>query len=49
MKILFFSDVTPCSLAEVHYVTENPATPIVNVDELLRNAPRHHVQNLQFE
>ena len=49
MKILVFWDVTQCSLVDVHYVSENPAASIINVDDLLPAERRHHVQNLEFK
>ena len=49
MKILVFWDVTPCSLVEVHYVSEKFAASIINVDDLLPTEERYHIQNLEFK
>ena len=48
MKTVFW-DVTPCSLVEVHYVSENPAVSKINVDDLLPTERRHHFQYLEFK
>jgi hypothetical protein len=47
MKILVVWDVTPFSLVGVYYVSENPDDSINNVDDILPNARRQHVQYLE--